>query len=83
MGIVLSEIPCEKRLNKIANIIVMEKKVQGSKEWMNYIQGGDATDGQCMFSSESYYDSFWSDAAHGVAIISEEGEVIDANPAFC
>ena len=61
----------------------MEKKVQGSKEWMNYIQGGDATDGQCMFSSESYYDSFWSDAAHGVAIISEEGSVIDANPAFC
>ena len=61
----------------------MEKKVQGNKEWMNYIQGGDATDGQCMFSSESYYDSFWEDAAHGVAIISEEGEVIDANPAFC
>ena len=29
----------------------MDKKVQGSKEWMNYIQSGDATDGQCMFSS--------------------------------
>ena len=83
MGISSLEIPCEKRLNKSANIIVMEKKVQGSKEWMNYIQGGDATDGQCMFSSESYYDSFWEDAAHGVAIISEGGEVIDANPAFC
>ena len=51
----------------------MEKIVQGSKEWMNYIQGGEATDGQCMFSSESYYDSFWEDAAHGVAIISETG----------
>ena len=61
----------------------MDKKVQGSKEWMNYIQSNDATDGQRMFSSESYYDSFWEDAAHGVAIISETGEVIDANPAFC
>ena len=61
----------------------MEKIVQGSKEWMNYIQGGEATDGQCMFSSQSYYDSFWEDAAHGIAIISETGEVIDANPAFC
>ena len=77
------EISGQKRLNKIAYIIVMEKKVQGSKEWMNYIQSGEATDGQCMFSSQSYYDSFWEDAAHGVAIISDSGEVIDANPAFC
>jgi hypothetical protein len=51
VGISSLEIPCEKRLNKNANINVMEKKVQGSKEWMNYIQGGEATDGQCMFSS--------------------------------
>lgn len=57
--------------------------VQGSKEWLQHILTNDSTDGQRMFSSESYFDSFWEDAAHGVAIISAQGEVIQANPAFC
>ena len=57
--------------------------VQGSQEWIEYTMTTDATDGQRMFSSESYYDSFWEDAAHGVVIISADGSVVDANPAFC
>lgn len=36
-----------------------------------------------MFSSESYFEAFWDSVGHGVAIISEDGKVIDANPAFC
>lgn len=61
----------------------LDRIVQGSQEWIEHIKTADSTDGQRMFSSESYYDSFWEDAAHGIAIISEEGTVIDANPAFC
>ena len=57
--------------------------VQGSEEWIQHILTNDSTDGQRMFSSDSYFDSFWEDAAHGVAIISAQGEVIEANPAFC
>lgn len=44
--------------------------VQGSKEWIQHILTNDSTDGQRMFSSESYFNSFWEDAAHGIAIIS-------------
>ena len=82
MGLSVPKIPCEKRLNTSANISVMEKLdriVQGSQEWIEHIKTADSTDGQRMFSSESYYDSFWEDAAHGIAIISEEGTVIDTS----
>ena len=61
----------------------LNRIVEGSKQWMERIQTEDSTAGERMFSSESYFEAFWDCVGHGVAIISEEGKVIDANPAFC
>jgi PAS domain S-box-containing protein len=61
----------------------LNRIVAGSKEWMERILGEDSTAGERMFSSESYFDAFWDAVGHGVAIVSEDGTVIDANPAFC
>ena len=61
----------------------LNRIVEGSKQWMARIQTEDSTAGERMFSSESYFEAFWDCVGHGVAIISEEGKVIDANPAFC
>ena len=86
MGLLLPKIPYEKRLNKNAYIIVMEnlnRIVEGSKAWIERIQGEDSTAGERMFSSESYFDAFWDAVGHGVAIVSEDGTIVDANPAFC
>lgn len=61
----------------------LNRIVEGSQEWITRIMGENSTAGERMYSSESYFDAFWEDAAHGVAIISEDGIVVDANPAFC
>lgn len=61
----------------------LNRIVEGSKEWMQRIQTENSADGERMFSSESYFEAFWDCVGHGVAIISEDGKVIDANPAFC
>lgn len=36
-----------------------------------------------MFTSESYFKTFWEHALHPIAIVSEDGRIIEANPAFC
>lgn len=61
----------------------LKRKVEGSEEWIKHIKTSGSTDAQRMFSSESYYMSLWENAPHGMALISEEGDVIDANNAFC
>ena len=61
----------------------LNRIVEGSKEWIARIQGENSTAGERMFSSESYFDAFWDAVGHGVAIVAEDGTVVDANPAFC
>ena len=60
-----------------------KRKVEGSEEWFNHIKSEDSTDAQRMFSSESYFKSMWENAPHGMALVSEDATIIDANHSFC
>lgn len=60
-----------------------KRKVEGSEEWFNHIKTEDSTDAQRMFSSESYFKSLWENAPHGMALVSEDATIIDANHSFC
>lgn len=64
----------------------MEKlngEIDGYTDWFDFITTDAATASQKMFSSESYYTTFWEHALHAIAIVSEDGRIIEANPAFC
>lgn len=61
----------------------INSQVDGYKDWFDFITGDAAIDSQKMFSTESYYTTFWEHALHAIAIVSEEGRIIEANPAFC
>lgn len=61
----------------------LKRKVEGSEEWIKHIKSSGSTDAQRMFSSESYFMSLWENAPHGMALVSEEAVVIDANQSFC
>lgn len=56
--------------------------VEHNENWINLIKSGNATDSQRMFTSESYYQAFWENADHGILLIDEDGNIIDANTAF-
>lgn len=58
-------------------------EIDGYSDWLEFIKSDAATDSQKMFSSESYYTTFWDHSLHALAIVNEEGEIIEANPAFC
>lgn len=45
-------------------------------------RGGDATTSHVMFTSQSYLDSFWIHAEHGIFLLDENCNIIDANPYF-
>ena len=64
----------------------MEKlngEIDGYTDWFDYITTDAATASQKMFSSESYYTTFWEHSLHALAIVSEDGRILEANPAFC
>lgn len=61
----------------------LNQQIDGYKDWFSYIASEDATDSQKMFSSESYYTTFWEHALHAIAVVSEEGVIVEANPSFC
>ena len=58
-------------------------EIDGYTDWFDYITTDAATASQKMFSSESYYTTFWEHSLHALAIVSEEGRILEANPAFC
>ena len=60
----------------------LKRKVEGSEEWIKHIKSSGSTDAQRMFSSESYFMSLWENAPHGMALVSEDATIIDANQAF-
>lgn len=51
-------------------------------EWIDYIKGSNAMASHVMFSSQSYLDSFWIHAEHGIFLLDENTNIIDANPYF-
>ena len=67
----------------MSRVTDVDKKVDGAELWIDRILNQKTTSGERMFLSENYFDAMWEDCPHGVAIVSETGEVIDANPAFC
>lgn len=58
-------------------------EIDGYADWIDFITTDAATASQKMFSSESYYTTFWEHSLHALAIVSEEGRIVEANPAFC
>ena len=58
-------------------------EVDGFTEWFDFITTDAATTSQKMFSSESYYKTFWEHSLHPIAIVREDGRIVEANPAFC
>ena len=61
----------------------LHRMVEGSNEWLNHIKSNESTEAQRMFSSESYFTSLWQHSHHAMAIVSEDGTIVDGNPAFC
>lgn len=60
-----------------------EELVYGFSDWMEFAMGENGTPQQRMFTSYSYFTTFWEHALHPIAIVSEEGVIKAANPAFC
>lgn len=54
--------------------------VQHDDKWIEHISQPDAPTSHRMFSSESYYRSFWEDAQNGILIVDSQGEILEANP---
>lgn len=63
--------------------IILNEQIDGYKEWTDHLSTENATTAHRMFSSESYYTAFWKDAMHALAIVSEDGVIVEANDAFC
>lgn len=58
--------------------------VDGYDNWKNHLEKDvDVTASQFCYSSESYYKAFWEDAMHAIAIVNEQGIIVEANGAFC
>lgn len=52
------------------------------EEWLEYISRDDAPISHKMFTCQSYFDSFWERCDHGILILDENCNVIEANPYF-
>ena len=65
------------------NIVEQQTQVDGLSDWFDFITSDAALDSQKMFSSESYYKTFWEHSLHALAIVNEEGRIVEANPSFC
>ena len=65
------------------NKVEQQTQVDGLSDWFKFITSDAALDSQKMFSSESYYKTFWEHSLHAIAVVSEDGLIVEANPAFC
>lgn len=55
--------------------------VRPDKEWMDGVSSSESSSVR-MFTSESYHRSFWSLLEHGVVLVDENKNIIEANPYF-
>lgn len=54
--------------------------VRSNEDWLNHINIDTTQPSHKMFTSQSYFDALWSFAEHGLLLINEDGDIIDANP---
>lgn len=59
----------------------MNNLVRADQEWLDISQNAEVPATR-MFTSESYYRSFWSMAEHGVVLVDNNKQIIYANPHF-
>ncbi len=59
----------------------MNSLVRPDQEWLDISQNAEVPATR-MFTSESYYRSFWSMAEHGVVLVDNNKQIIYANPHF-
>lgn len=51
-------------------------------EWLKHIYQEGTPESHKMFTEQSYYDSFWRMAEHGIVLCDDEGTIISCNPYF-
>jgi PAS domain S-box-containing protein len=59
----------------------MSSVVRSDKEWLEVSENAEVPATR-MFTSESYYRSFWDLAEHGVVLVDNNKQIIYANPYF-
>ena len=53
-----------------------------SDEWLQHIYQEGTPESHKMFTEQSYHDSFWRTAEHGIVLCDTEGNIIACNPYF-
>lgn len=53
--------------------------VKADEAWLTHIKNPETPTSQCMFTSESYYTALWEHLHHGILIVDQDGEIIEAN----
>lgn len=53
-----------------------------NESWVEHLKSESTPDSHKMFTTESYFASFWKCAAHGVVLLDEKCRIIEANEAF-
>lgn len=56
--------------------------VEQNDAWIEHLKNNDVPDSHRMFTTESYFLSFWKYAAHGVVLLDEHCRIVEANTAF-
>lgn len=56
--------------------------LQQNNAWVDHLKNDETPDSHRMFTTESYFLSFWKYAAHGVVLLDEHCRIIEANTAF-
>lgn len=53
--------------------------VKHDDEWIEYIKGDNVPLPHKMFTDQSYFDSFWQHAEHGIILCAHDGKILSAN----
>lgn len=56
--------------------------VEQNNAWVEHLKSDETPDSHRMFTTESYFLSFWKYAAHGVVLLDEHCRIVEANTAF-
>lgn len=59
-----------------------EEMFRKREDWLEYISHDDTPISHKMFTCQSYFDSFWERCEHGILLLDENCNVIEANPYF-
>lgn len=56
--------------------------IADNSTWVEHLKSDTTPDSHKMFTTESYFASFWKYAAHGVVLLDDKCRIIEANEAF-